>query len=215
MAVNTRGVPFRSPDFKLCESDSELRPRDYELRLQDVAKTLPRLLRGSAARNFVGRFLPVEIVVGNSDDRVWHARQSGEGAQTTAVNEPQGALTMRYRTAAVVLVGLATLPAQVVTFQTARAMDDPLQYEQLIRDLGSDDAAVRKVAAEKLATAEAIPLLVQASQRRGRHSGVWGRGGTRRAARLGQTRAGQSGRSGGGRVGDGDKWASDCARKVR
>jgi hypothetical protein len=36
------------------------------------------------------------------------------------------------------------------------------QYEQLTKDLGSDDAAVRKAAADKLATAEAIPFLVQA-----------------------------------------------------
>jgi hypothetical protein len=44
----------------------------------------------------------------------------------------------------------------------ANATDDPPQYEQLIKNLGSDDAAVRKAAADKLATAEAIPFLVQA-----------------------------------------------------
>ena len=40
---------------------------------------------------------------------------------------------------------------------------DPPPYEQLINDLGSGDAAIRKTAAEKLATAEAIPFLLQAA----------------------------------------------------
>jgi hypothetical protein len=44
----------------------------------------------------------------------------------------------------------------------ASAMGNLPQYEQLTKDLGSDDAAVRKAAADKLATAEAIPFLVQA-----------------------------------------------------
>ena len=43
------------------------------------------------------------------------------------------------------------------------AAEDPPQYEQLVKELGSDDATTREAAADKLATAEAIPALVQAT----------------------------------------------------
>ena len=60
------------------------------------------------------------------------------------------------------VVYLAFPPVAGTPWHRVNAAEDPPQYEQLVKDLGSTDAAVRKAAAEKLATAEAIPALVQA-----------------------------------------------------
>lgn len=59
---------------------------------------------------------------------------------------------------------LIVLALAVANARPTSALDDSSQFQQSIRDLSSNEAAVRKSAAEKLATAEAIPCLVQAVQ---------------------------------------------------
>jgi len=71
-------------------------------------------------------------------------------------------------------VGCLIVPAlAVANARPTSPLDDPAQSKLWIKELGSDDAAVRKAAADKLATIEAIPLLMDAI--RGAENAVSGR----------------------------------------